>query len=140
VIVSGLRPDIKTIVSQHQQLQVNNIVKWGRVAERNPAETNSTNIELIKSVNEMKEAFTMLMSAKVSPMSPAPPVEGERRARSLPHVTLEGLHVIFLKKDKTAMLCVDMRKINGLTQNDVYLLPRIEACLDSLSGAQYFSS
>ena len=36
--------------------------------------------------------------------------------------------------------CVDMRALNAVTVKDSYPLPRIEECLDTLHGAQYFNS
>ena len=48
--------------------------------------------------------------------------------------------VLVTKKDGSIRFCVDYRKLNSLTQRDVYPLPRIETCLDTLSGAVYFST
>jgi len=35
---------------------------------------------------------------------------------------------------------VDYRRLNSVTRKDAYPLPRIDSCLDALSGARYFSS
>ena len=48
--------------------------------------------------------------------------------------------VLVKKKDGNIRFCVDYRKLNSLTQKDAYPLPRIEACLDSLSGAAWYST
>ena len=48
--------------------------------------------------------------------------------------------VVVRKKDNTARICVDYRQLNLLTRKDAYPLPRIDACLDALSGAKFFSS
>ena len=48
--------------------------------------------------------------------------------------------VLVTKKDGSIRFCVDYRKLNTLTQKDVYPLPRIETCLDTLSGAAWFST
>lgn len=48
--------------------------------------------------------------------------------------------VLVTKKDGSIRFCVDYRKLNSLTQKDVYPLPRIETCLDTLSGAVWFST
>jgi len=44
------------------------------------------------------------------------------------------------KKDGSLGYCVDYRKINSVTIKDAYPLPRIDACLDTLSGAKLFSA
>jgi len=41
--------------------------------------------------------------------------------------------VVVKKKDGTYRYCVDYRKLNSLTKRDAYPLPRIDACLDTLS-------
>jgi len=47
--------------------------------------------------------------------------------------------VVVKKKDGSLRYCVDYRKINSVTKRDAYPLPRIDACLDGLSGAKLFS-
>ena len=48
--------------------------------------------------------------------------------------------VIAPKKDGTSRFCVDYRRVNAVTKKDVYPLPRIDDILDTLGGAQYFST
>src|SRR5207245_10328271 len=36
--------------------------------------------------------------------------------------------------------CVDYRRLNEATRKDAYPLPRIDACLDAMSGCRYFST
>ena len=45
--------------------------------------------------------------------------------------------VMVQKKDGSWRFSVDYRKVNSLTQQDAYPLPRIDETLDSLSGATY---
>ena len=45
------------------------------------------------------------------------------------------------KKDGSVRLCTDYRKVNALLVNkDAYPLPKIDECLETLSGASYFCS
>ena len=44
------------------------------------------------------------------------------------------------KKDNSWRMCVDFRKLNSKTVKDAYPIPRIQDNLDSLNGAQWFSS
>ena len=44
------------------------------------------------------------------------------------------------KKDGTMRFCVDFRKMNDATIKDAHPLPRIDDTLESLHGAQYFTT
>ena len=48
--------------------------------------------------------------------------------------------VLVKKKDGSLRFCVDYRKLNDVTIKDSYALPRIDDCLDSLSGSRFFSA
>ena len=48
--------------------------------------------------------------------------------------------VLVKKKDGSIRFCVDYRKLNDLIRKDAYPLPRIETCLDTLSGAAWYST
>lgn len=48
--------------------------------------------------------------------------------------------VIIRKKDGSPRFCVDYRKLNLITERDLYPLPRIDDLVDRLAGSQYFST
>ena len=48
--------------------------------------------------------------------------------------------VLVTKKDGTPRFCIDYRRVNDCTVKDAYPLPRVDDCIDSLSGAKFFSS
>ena len=48
--------------------------------------------------------------------------------------------VLVRKKDGGVGWCVDYRRLNAVTERDAYPLPKIEECLDTLSGATWFST
>ena len=48
--------------------------------------------------------------------------------------------VLVRKKDGGTRFCIDYRKLNANTRKDSYPLPRIDATLEALAGAEWFSS
>ena len=44
------------------------------------------------------------------------------------------------KKDGNIRMCVDYRRLNAATQDDVYPLPRVEEMIEKVSGAAYIST
>jgi len=48
--------------------------------------------------------------------------------------------VLVRKRDGSVRFCVDYRKLNLLTRKDAYPLPRIDRCLDTLSGSVWYST
>lgn len=48
--------------------------------------------------------------------------------------------VLVKKKDGSVRFCIDYRALNKITRKDVYPMPRIDDALDTLQGANYFSS
>ena len=47
--------------------------------------------------------------------------------------------VLIRKSDGKVRYAIDYRKLNSVTKRDVYLLPLIEDCLDTLSGNEWLS-
>ena len=48
--------------------------------------------------------------------------------------------VLVRKKDGLIRFCIDYRKVNQVTRRDSYTLPRVDDILDSLLGAQWFTT
>ena len=51
-------------------------------------------------------------------------------------------NIVMVKKQSSNewRMCIDWRGLNDVTKKDAYSLPRIDDCLDALSGAVYFST
>ena len=48
--------------------------------------------------------------------------------------------VLVKKKDQSWRFCVNYRKLNAITLQDAYPLPRIDKSLDALASSRYFST
>ena len=48
--------------------------------------------------------------------------------------------VLIRKKDSSLRFCVDYQRLNNITRKNCFLLPRIDDTLDTLAGAQWFST
>ena len=48
--------------------------------------------------------------------------------------------VLVCKKDEKLQFCIDLWKLNAITNKDAYILPRIDETLDSLNWPEQFSS
>jgi Reverse transcriptase (RNA-dependent DNA polymerase) len=48
--------------------------------------------------------------------------------------------VLIPKPDGSVRFFIDYRRLNIITENDSYSLPRIDDCLDSLGSSRYFST
>ena len=46
--------------------------------------------------------------------------------------------VLVRKRDGTVRWCVDYRALNSVTTKDVFPLPLVEDCIDTLAGNQWF--
>ena len=48
--------------------------------------------------------------------------------------------VVLAKKDESCRFCIDYRKLNNITVQDSYPIPRIDDMLDFFAGARFFST
>jgi hypothetical protein len=48
--------------------------------------------------------------------------------------------VLIPKPDGSTIFYVDYRKLNALTTRDIYPIPRMDECMDSLGEAEYFTT
>ena len=48
--------------------------------------------------------------------------------------------VLVQKKDRTLRFCIDFRRLNSRTKKDSVPLPRMQETMESMVGAQFFSS
>ena len=80
-------------------------------------------------------------------LSPQKEAEAQRRVTELLEKGLiqpaggswSYLVVLVRKKGGNLHFCVDYRRLNAVTQQDGYYLPRIDDSLDVLSGSKFFS-
>jgi len=70
------------------------------------------------------------------PTGTAQPIRQPPRRAPLCH---KDTVVLVQKKDGSVKFCIDYCKLNAVTQQDAYPLPRIDKTLDTLSGSKWFS-
>ena len=63
----------------------------------------------------------------------------ERNVIEPPNSAWSSPIVLVTKKDGSARFCVDYRRVNDLTVKDASPIPRVDECLDSLSGSKWFN-
>jgi len=81
-------------------------------------------------------------------LGPEKEKEVSRQVRKfLDHDIIEPAHsawnspvVLVRKKDGSWRFCVDYRKLNSVTIQEAYPLPRIDKSMDALAGSKYFST
>src|SRR5208282_1113344 len=58
-----------------------------------------------------------------------------------PACTPWALNIVLVrKKDNSFRCCIDYRQLNSVTRKYAYPLPRIDACLDAIASAKWFST
>uniref|UniRef100_A0A8C9VS90 Gypsy retrotransposon integrase-like protein 1 n=1 Tax=Scleropages formosus TaxID=113540 RepID=A0A8C9VS90_SCLFO len=78
-------------------------------------------------------AKRQIAEEKVREMAAAGIIEPSSSPWSAPAVLVQ-------KKDGSWRFCVDYRRLNAVTKQDSYPLPRIDDALDCIAGSQWFSS
>ena len=48
--------------------------------------------------------------------------------------------VIFQKKDGSLSMCIDYRKVNAITSENIYPMPRVDEMLDALGKARIITT
>lgn len=99
-----------------------------------------------------KHKIELLPSAKPinEPLRRRAPVQVEETRRQVKDLLKKDIiekssspwasaYVLAKKQNGEYRLCIDFRRLNDMTKKDVYPLPNIEDCLDTLSGKVYFS-
>ena len=100
--------------------------------------------QLANLLNEYKDVFAK--SARRLPFGKRN-VEQEEIMKMLDRGVIEPSNspwsspvVLVTKKDGSIRFCVDYRVLNSLTVKDAYPIPRVDECLDALSGSKWYSS
>ena len=137
------RPPINSALDAASQGDVNQLVDRYSDIFAQGSQTGRTNI-VTHSINTGDERPTKQKSHRLSP------AETQTQREEVLKMLAAGVIVpsnspwtspvvLVNKKDGSKRFCVDYRKLNDVTQKDVYPLPRTEKVLDELGKAQWFS-
>ena len=86
-----------------------------------------------QSIRRLPEVLKSVINGKVEKMVEQGVVRPSSSPWSSPIVMVR-------KKDGSWHFCIDYHKLNSVTRQDAYPLPRIDATLDSLAGSSYFTT
>ncbi len=137
------RPPINSALDAASQGDVNQLVDRYSDIFAQGSQTGRTNI-VTHSINTGDERPTKQKPHRLSP------AETQTQREEVLKMLAAGVIVpsnspwtspvvLVNKKDGSKRFCVDYRKLNDVTQKDVYPLPRTEEVLDELGKAQWFS-
>ena len=132
-------------LSSDQQVKLSNVLnKYSDVFAKSDSDLGRTDIiehaidtqgnhPIYQRPYRIPEAQRKVVDAHVTDMANRGVIRPSKSPWSSP-IVLVG------KKDGSTRFCVDFRKLNAVTRKDVYPLPRIDETLDTLGGAQYFTT
>jgi len=125
---------LRPILFKHQQLfdtSKPSIMRTNNIHHRIPIQSHHQPIQSYPYRKSAKE--TQIINEQVKEMLANHVIRPSSSPWSSPVVIIK-------KKDGSPRFCVDYRKLNQITERDVYPLPRIDDIIDKLAGSQYFTT
>ena len=114
----------QAVFSQNNQ----NVEKdWPGTAQHSSPRRNSTHQKIPYRLGQEQEVECQIQNLLAKGM-----IETASKAWSCPIV-------LVWKKDQSWRFCVDYKKLNAITLQDAYPLPRIDESLNTLAGSRFFS-
>ncbi|CAM4846078.1 unnamed protein product [Rotaria magnacalcarata] len=125
---------IQQVLLKHKDLfdiSQPSIMKTNNVSHRIPIQQHHQPIQSFPYRRSAKE--TEIINEQVKEMLKNRIIRPSSSPWASPVVTVK-------KKEGSPRFCVDYRRLNSITERDVYPLPRIDDIIDRLAGSQYFTT
>ena len=122
--------------SNQQRNEVNQVLeKFPEIPSSKPGRTQliEHHYSYYQETHPAARAYQEEVMTKLQSMQEAGIIEPSRSEWAFPIVVVQ-------KKDEGVRICVDYRKLNGVTQGNAYPMPRIDNILDNLGQARFLST
>ena len=122
-------------------IDLSGLEDWPEKLQQEAKEMLKRNAKVF-SKDDMDMGRTNLVKHHIKLTDPVPFKESYRRIppQMYDEVKAHIQEMLVRKKDGRLRFCIDLRRLNNRTVKDAYSLPKIESILDSLIGAQIFST
>jgi len=130
-VPEGLRPQVLAILEKHRALWRGHLGSIKATERRIELKPGSKPVWL--NPNRMGPRTRELIKAQVDRMLTLEVIEPSQSDCASPVVLIP-------KPDGSLRFCIDYRQLNERTVRDLYPLPRMNDCLDSLGDSQFFST
>jgi hypothetical protein len=144
IIDSALQNEISILTEPEKQKLSRLLLKYESIISRNS--TDLGNCKLLTHHIDTANTSPIRMAPRRIPYFQQDEVQqdiGEKEAAGIVRKSTSPWAfpiVVVRKKDGTARICVDYRRLNDVTKKDAHPLPRIDDIFDALRGAKYFST
>jgi len=134
-MISALSPDLD---ADQRRVAESLLRRYEDTFSKNDYDLRQTDLVMLRI--DTGQHRPLRQSLRRHPLSQLPVIDEHveqmlRQAIVEPAASPWSSNVVLVRRKDKYRFCIDYRRLNAITYQDVYPLPRIESCLDSLNGA-----